>query len=577
MKKSLCIIAMLAGLSIMAACRHPVEAQRDTSPQQPYLSAIDSLMWHRPDSALACLLDHPMDDPYYQLLLSEALYKNDATQANRQALLAATAYFDSVGDAFLSARCHYMNGAGYYETDSVAAACAEYLKALEVMEDSFEEKDLVGYKAKFMALTYTHVCQLFSDQYLHEQAIHFGKCSLPYYHKYNAEPWHVAWILREMGSSYFVLNNLDSADYYYSKAMATMPDTNNLNYRDISTVRASLSYHQGENPQTVLKRLMRLLIQAESDNESLSRCSIIGEVYYQEKQYDSAWVYLNLVFHGNSSVALKKQAAEWLVELSNCKDADSREYADFLVPFANQEENTSEIKSQITKLYGLHIQNRQERLRRVEMRHYLKRTGLVCGSAMLVILASFMVFHHRKKRRFEEQITEERLAHEAKQKAMGGRLRESNEALRTERKEKEELLQMQRARQSQLKWDSLNVFLDESICQEIMALLKGKHIKRDSKSDDHPEVWLDNAQLSRLEVAVESHFDGFVGLLSRRYPKLNQNEKYQCLLCLLNLKDVEIAALLHSDYSTIKKRSAKMKKAFGTEKTLQDFIRELVL
>ena len=39
----------------------------------------------------------------------------------------------------------------------------------------------------------------------------------------------------------------------------------------------------------------------------------------------------------------------------------------------------------------------------------------------------------------------------------------------------------------------------------------------------------------------------------------------------------QIAALLQCDYSTIKKRSAKLKMAFGTEKTLQIYLRAFVL
>ena len=150
------------------------------------LVAIDTLMQCYPDTALAMLLDTTFDEPYYQLLLAEALYKNDCQQANRQELLVSMAYYDSVlartpapSTAFLDARCHYMNGVGYYEMDSVVPACSEYLKALEIMEEHFKEKDLVGHKAKFMALTNTRLCELFSDRYLHEQAIYWGKQSLP--------------------------------------------------------------------------------------------------------------------------------------------------------------------------------------------------------------------------------------------------------------------------------------------------------------------------------------------------------------------------------------------------------------
>ena len=159
-----CFLGLLLVLVMMAAChRHATETIYIPSQR---LVAIDTLMQSRPDSALTLLMDTTLQGPYYQLLLSEALYKNDYAQANRAELLDAMAYFDSIGDPFLSARCHYMNGVGYYEQDSVVSACAEYLKALEIMEEKFGEEELVGYKAKFMALTNTHLCSLFSNQYM---------------------------------------------------------------------------------------------------------------------------------------------------------------------------------------------------------------------------------------------------------------------------------------------------------------------------------------------------------------------------------------------------------------------------
>ena len=204
-----------------------------------------------------------------------------------------------------------MNGVGYYEMDSVVQACEQYLKALEIMEEHYEEKDLVGYKAKFMALVYTHLCGLFSDQYLHEQAIYFGKHSLPYYYCYEAELGHIAWMHSILGVQYDMLERWDSADYYYRQAMQVIPDSNTLIYRDVSAVRALLSYNINSDVWCSLKRLLGLLERSESEKEYLSRCAVIGEIFYREEMYDSAWNYLNPVYQGNSSLASKKQAAEW--------------------------------------------------------------------------------------------------------------------------------------------------------------------------------------------------------------------------------------------------------------------------
>ena len=145
------------------------------------LAGIDSLMWRRADSAFALLQEFVIspeaeeldtfDGHYCQLLISELLYKNDCEQTNREELLQAVSYFDSLvreapplqrgagglktpqfpdlndNITFLDSRTHYITGVGYYEKDSVVQACAEYLKALETMEEHFEEKDLVGKKA----------------------------------------------------------------------------------------------------------------------------------------------------------------------------------------------------------------------------------------------------------------------------------------------------------------------------------------------------------------------------------------------------------------------------------------------
>ena len=155
---------------VLAACssRHPVETlvipSESGNIASPYqqLQAIDSLMWRQPDSALMVLVDFaatPKADSlsafeghYCQMLLSELLYKNDCEQSNREKLLKAVRYFDSIvgadetdarkadtrgvslrdRNAFFDARAHYINGVGFYERDSVVETCEEYLKALEV-------------------------------------------------------------------------------------------------------------------------------------------------------------------------------------------------------------------------------------------------------------------------------------------------------------------------------------------------------------------------------------------------------------------------------------------------------------
>ena len=119
------VIGYLFALAFLAACNRPVETQNFASLPHidPALQAIDSLTWQHPDSALAVLLDYfacrdvarnvsenngdsaadvarhvsaSCDRHYAHLLLAELLYKNDHGQNNRDDLLKAVAYFDSL-------------------------------------------------------------------------------------------------------------------------------------------------------------------------------------------------------------------------------------------------------------------------------------------------------------------------------------------------------------------------------------------------------------------------------------------------------------------------------------------------
>ena len=613
-------------LAFLVACNSNKQAPELVEGPSVELSAIDSLLWQQPDSALTCLLPYfdtckdtkfsistatAYDRHYANLLLSELLYKNDYTQTNRPALWQAVAYFDSLVQrapplqrglgglknsqsptqhdiiAFLDARAHYINGVGYYEHDSVVEACKEYMKTLEVMEEHFEEEELMGKKAKFMALTYTHLAGLYSNYYLHEQTIYFGWFSLKYYQQYDATPWHVAWTLCDMGSQYEMKGIVDSAVYYYKKGVETLPNTNSLIYRDLTSRLAFLFYHQ-EGCDMSLNQLKSLLAQAESPKEHSSRCLTIGEVYFQEKEFDSAWLYLNEVYYGVASSESKRQAAEWLVEICNAtgKTDEVLEYANFLVPFANINENQSHIKSQLLAFCQEYEKDRIENRHRERLWKNTKY-GCVILVALSALTAVFAFLHINQRKRHkhliiqkeaaEKRMEAENYSHRIQQAAMAGRLKRSNDALRLQKEEKEELLKELQTQRKQKEWSQLDDFMNEDICMEILQLLQGKDIKREAKRNDYPELHLNASQLLRLETAVEKCFEGFGKTLTDLFPRISSDEIHQCHLYLLNLQDVQIAHLLSCDYSTVKKRSAKLKKAFGTEKELLLFIRGFIV
>ena len=579
---------MLAFVACTSRAKDAEHGRSEEGPN-PKLSAIDSLMWRQPDSALA-VLQHFAGSPqadsldelnghYCQLLISESLYKNDYGQSNRPALQQAVRYFDSLSlcigvvrnvstISFLDARAHYINGVGYYERDSVVEACKEYLKALEVMENHFEEKDLVGKKARFMALSYTRLTILFADHYLHNQAIFFAQNSIPYYKTQTHDVWNLAWVLNQIGMLYDVKNQLDSANYYYGKATEFMNDTSISLYRDIATHQVYLKYRIYKQFDEAIERMYVLLSKSESHKEKMARSLIIGDIFYHEKDFDSSWHYLNRVFNESSDISLKKQAAEWLVEICKAqgKDFEAHEYADFLVPFATQDENNSMIKSQLAELYNTHKQQELGRQHHKETSKQVNRTLAVVAGMLFVILTISLLNHknRRHKQDLETLIETERNTHKIQQSALSNRLKRSNEELR---ELKDQIRQQTDSMNPKQETQALS-FNDEPICRLIMERVNEGQFKSKMDYTSYKDYALGKDDLVAMREAANRHFNQFTIRLAKAYPALTQGDLDYCCLYLLGLSDADVSALMQRAYNTVNERNSKLRRVLGSENAI---------
>lgn len=300
------------------------------------LAEIDSLMWRQPDSAFAMLQEFAssaaadsldeFNGHYCQMLIAELLFKNDYGQSNREEVLKAVHYFDSIvgmdgadargasvqgRNAFLAARAHYMNGVGYYEHDSVVAACGEYLKALEMVETHFPNVETVctpslpiAHLPRFIALTYNRLGDLFKDMFM-QNAIYCYKKSLVFTSIEPTSPNGMAKLLSSLGQQYHFLYQYDSAEYYLDEALKHLFDTNNLAYRDIISQKALLNYNMGKGIESSVNELRRMAAKAFGTNERTTRFIPIGDIYFDAQIYDSALVYLTQVFENTDDVLLK--------------------------------------------------------------------------------------------------------------------------------------------------------------------------------------------------------------------------------------------------------------------------------
>ena len=634
-------MGILFVLALMVACNHlndrSVETRRGTSlptSASPELSAIDSLMWHQPDSALMCLLPYFNDTcrdvsrnvsenanndtledvsgnvstttaynrHYAHLLLAELLYKNDYAQTNRTELLQAVAYFDSLvrqaggarraGDskttsnlAFLDARAHYINGVGYYEQDSLVQACAEYLKTLEVMESHFNENELVGHRARFMAYTYNRLGDVFSEQYMMEPAIACIQQSYEFCKIAPISPYSVSNALYRIGLQYDKMHKKDSANYYYERAIELMPDNNNLYYRDLESSRALLSYQLGQPAEASLNTLLRMVQLADDEEEQLTRFFTIGYIYFEEAMYDSALRYLEPVFQNTNDVVMQIQAADIIRVIYDSvgmgKNAD--EYVRFSAVNKKSNGENNAMVSKLENMFKVHTsQVQQKQAEEKRERSIRKAIGIIVLIAVAVVLGILVLAKLRSKKMLKEQQEEadmmletERHSHKMQQAALAGRLRQSNAALKAQSKTASPIVPSS-YKQDQNEAES---YTEEPVCQQILAVCNDKSnpVKSTIPVSSYASIALTDAQKAQLKDAAMRHYGPLFEKLKLQYPELKEKDFLYCYLCLLGLDNMQIAVLSQLSYRTIWEREKRLQTLFHADDRIAVVLHEMMI
>ena len=632
MKWRICI-AVIWCMMVLSSCSPPTQVVESAEGPSEELSVIDSLMWQQPDSALALLQQflaspeadslYDFDGHYCQMLIAELLYKNDHAQTNRDDLLKAVDYFDSltmVTDtrgadtrgvslhrparrdtlnvstnhmsaiktsdqtlAFLDARAHYINGVGYYERDSMVEACKEYLKALEVMERRFGEKELVGHKARFMAYTYNRLGDLFSEQFMMEPAIASYENALHYCRIEPTSPQGVSNIFTRLGIQYDKLGDKEKMRDCYGHALEAMPSSDNLSYRNLAASKALCDYQLGLGIDHSLAVLRQILVDTDDEEERKTRFLTIGAVFAEEGIYDSAMYYLEPLFENENDIALKIPAAECLRNIYE-STGDNEKLDRCLRIMAIQKKSEAQNKALVSQLDELFksymnqkLKNEAERAREKSIRKTIEvivPIAIVMATAILIVAklrnkkllkeqnAEAYRMLGETKRQHQEELEAERQTHRMEQAALSGRLKRSNQKVRQLKEQIKHLDDLA------TKTEVTASFDEEPICRLIMERVNEGQFKSKIDHINYKDSALDKQQLLDLRLAVDRHFGQFTVRLKKAYPELTNRDLDYCCLYLLGLTDADIAALMQRTYNAVFQRNGKMRKIFGNENPL---------
>ena len=613
---------MLVACSKPAEVPEPVVAELCRSVEGPILtlSQIDTLMWHHPDSALAVMMEFAanseadslgeFDGHYCQVLIAELLYKNDYGQSNRKELLKAVAYFDSLNFilndtptpksliagadplsptrndniVFLSARAHYMNGVGFYERDSVVAACGEYLKALEIVETHFPNVETVctpslpiAHLPRFMALTYGRLGELFDNQFM-QNAIYCYKKALVFNIIEPTSPTGMVNLLSSLGREYHFFSQMDSAEYYNNEAWKYVSDTNHLTYRNLFSQQALLNYYLGKGVEPAVNDLRYMMAKSQSEDEKLTRFATIGHIYYEAQNYDSALFYLIQVFENKDDASLKWDAAEKLRSIYQSRGDTLKvtQYAMFQAENAVSEVESNYQVSQLNELFQQHLQWEQERAEAERQQAARLRKNrmivVVCVLVAVAALLAWLLIRRRMKQQRDaasQQMEAVQEAHRLEKASMSGRLKRSNQELR----ELKDQMRQQAGNGAPKQEAQAVSFTDEPICRLIMERVNEGQFKAQMDCKLYQDYALGKEQVMALREAADRHYNQFTSRLAKAYPELTRGDLDYCCLYLLGLSDADISALMQRAYNTVSERSRKLKGVFGSDEPLSVTLR----
>jgi tetratricopeptide (TPR) repeat protein len=499
---------------IFAHCtshRKPLDAEKQYK-ISPELLHIDSLMWLQPDSATKELsrfwANYNIDSTdafnkhYFNLLVSEALFKGGYPQSNRKRLLKAVDYFDTT-DYWLSARAHYMNGVGFKAEDSVVEALYEYLHVLDIVDEHIPTPP----HPRFMMLIHCRIGDLFSDQYMQEPAIVCYENALKYNNLGECVPFERSILLQKLGFQYDKLQKYDTARYYYDEALHLSPDINNSNYKMLQFYKAMLDCTSGADFEHGIVELKQLASQC-SESSRDWRYVNIGLVYQEAGHVDSALVYLQKAFDYGINDAVKSYVAEFIYDIYESQDDTLKmaEFAEYLIEKPSNERVSMARVSTLNSMFQDYQTRHQERLQHQNRKRIIITVSIVL--AIVLLMVSIIVKLIIKKKTIENQ-----------------KLQEEKQCLQND---------YENSKRQQF----------EALQNRVKSIFKEKN----------------NNSLPLIINEFKSVYLDILNNISKDYPNLSETEKNILILTLLNFRIKEEAVILNLSENTVMKYRSNLKK-----------------
>ena len=563
-----------------------------------------------------------------QIRKADSLYKNYLPQSNFEEVKAAMEFFDSLNSCqssavshhqskfiklhglkpnlidtltyrlinFNCAKAHYYHAVGLTEKDDIVGACEHYLIALEIMEDMMAKDQSLWKKDKrlkakvdnpedyekirFIALIYTRLGRLFYDESFCDLAILKYRKALEYIElleEYNSK----ANIFKCLGNTYQLLNQPDSALYYYNQSLKTTNDINNN--IDIEKNIAQILYNINKKDSAYI--LMNTnLNKIKSPILKDTYCCILGEMYYQDKEYQTS---INCFMECINSINVNIKLAS-SIKLSAIYDSigdyETKAYYDRIVSeLSIKKINKNVERSKLQYIYDKYKERKVEKEKTKNRKNvFIIIMLLICSGAFIFILIKYRykieynelthkinskdeyIKHIKESIEYKEERLQKLIFKnsytEGKIKIRNAEIQKKDKIIEGYEIEIKEL--RYKLEKSETNISNLNNYLQSKVCCKILSEINDLHSRNLDTSllsplkQDEFVVLLNNANF---------YLNNFLSILADKHPKLKKEDLYYICLVIIGLNGKQISSLFGVSYTAIRKRKNKINIIMGLD------------
>ncbi len=567
--------SVLLCLLLQSCRRFSLYTEKETPLHYSVLHTINDTMMCCPDVALNLLIgvtdnvdDQGLSKPdyyEYQILIAEALYKNDLIQTNDSAVFEAVRYYDSLAQIYpknvevilQKSRAHYYKAVGESEKDGIKNACSDYIIALRTI-DEIKEKDGNYNIDYFNGLIYNRLASIYYYNDAFNLSISLDKMANECFAKINCiHP--IAYNYLCIAKMLSTMDLYDEEENYLNMADSLITNVlktgNNQLKRKILMERALLASYRDNDNKKALELARQYMSKADGEEERVLGYTQLGEIFYKDCQYDSALYYFEKDFLRNHYTML--HCGNRIIEI--CKISGDNEkaayYAPLLAEETNQELELTPMKAELVVMYEQYESDKHK----AEIRDlWLKIIMALTVGIIILVVVFFVVSKIRKRKHLNEIDIKDWYI-----RTLHGKIKKKSE----ENKNVNEYY-VKEARQPIPFNERMQNIKRDDLCRKLYSITQ-MHIKT---TVQYPELVMTDEERMHLTELFDKEFDGALQTVIMKNSRLKKSDELLLCLACIGLDEKHIAAVTGASYHNVFVRSRKCLEILGGGENLQEAI-----